>query len=70
MSWIVCIADAQSAQGYAELLSGAGFKVYCVEAHDEALTEMVHQIRRGSFSWKLQPVSRRLNYFRMLILLP
>lgn len=46
MSWIACIADAQPIQGYTELLSAAGFNVDCIEPHDEALTEMVHQIRK------------------------
>ena len=45
MSWIACIADAQPAEGYAALLTAAGFTVDCIEPHDEALTEMVHQIR-------------------------
>jgi arsenite methyltransferase len=45
MAWIACIADAQSTDGYAELLRNAGFHFIAVESHDEALREMVHQIR-------------------------
>lgn len=45
MAWVACIADARPAQEYAQLLAGAGFEADCIEAHDEALAEMVRQIR-------------------------
>lgn len=45
MAWIACIADAQPAQDYAQLLTGAGFRPDCIEGHDDALREMVQQIR-------------------------
>jgi arsenite methyltransferase len=45
LAWIACIADAQPAERYAALLSSAGFTGSCVERHDDALTEMVNQIR-------------------------
>jgi len=45
LAWVACIADAQPVEGYASFLSGAGFTVNCTEPHDEALTEMVNQIR-------------------------
>jgi len=44
-AWIACIADAQSAESYVEYLRSADFDVQRVEYHDEALTEMVQQIR-------------------------
>ena len=45
LAWIACIADAQPAESYAEYLRSADFDVQRVEYHDEALTEMVRQIR-------------------------
>src|SRR5581483_3728290 len=45
LAWVACIADAQSVESYADFLAQAGLRVDCVEPHDEALTEMVNQIR-------------------------
>src|SRR5713101_1852748 len=45
LAWIACIADAQPVDGYAEYLRSVGFELEKVELHDEALTEMVQQIR-------------------------
>jgi arsenite methyltransferase len=44
LSWIACIADAQPAAAYAELLATAGLKVRMVEEHDTALREFVDQM--------------------------
>jgi len=45
LAWIACIADAQSVESYAEYLRAAGLEMEQVELHNEALTEMVQQIR-------------------------
>ena len=45
LGWIACIADAQPADRYTEHLRSAGFELGKVEFHDEALAEMVQQIR-------------------------
>ncbi len=45
LAWVACIADAQPIDRYAEFLRGAGFQITCLEPHDEALTEMVNQMR-------------------------
>ena len=45
LAWIACIADAQPVDGYVQYLSGAGFRVEHVGQHDEALLEMVNQVR-------------------------
>jgi len=45
LAHIACIADAQSIEGYQAYLFGAGLKVSIVEEHDQALDEMVHQVR-------------------------
>lgn len=45
LAWIACIADARPASEYAAYLRDAGLSDPTVEAHDEALTEMVASIR-------------------------
>jgi arsenite methyltransferase len=45
LSWIACIADAQPAATYAELLSTSGLKVSIIEEHDAALRDFVEQVR-------------------------
>ena len=45
LAWIACIADAQPVDSYVQYLRVAGFRVEATELHDEALLEMVNQIR-------------------------
>ncbi|GCE16971.1 class I SAM-dependent methyltransferase [Dictyobacter kobayashii] len=45
LAWIACIADAQPVQAYTRYLTDAGLHPTLVEAHDEALQEMVQQIQ-------------------------
>jgi arsenite methyltransferase len=45
LAWIACIADAQPVDRYIQYLNDAGFSVETTEPHDEALLEMVDQIR-------------------------
>lgn len=45
VAWIACIADAQPVAVYAEYLRAAKLDVEEVECHDEALSELAHQIR-------------------------
>ena len=45
LAWIACIADAQPVNTYADFLRSAAFELEKIEVHDEALTEMVQQIR-------------------------
>ena len=45
LAWIACIADAQPVESYVQYLRAAGFRVEATEQHDEALLEMVNQIR-------------------------
>ena len=45
LAWIACIADAQPIDRYAAYLTGAGLRIDCAEPHDDALLEMVHQVR-------------------------
>jgi len=45
LAWIACIGDAQTAEQYTAYLRGAGFPVDSIEQRNEALTEMVEQVR-------------------------
>ena len=45
LAWIACLGDAQPVRQYAEYLSRAGLVVKGIENHDEALIEMVRDIR-------------------------
>ena len=45
LAWVACIADAQPAERYAELLSSAEFCIDRIEPHNEVLVEMVRQIQ-------------------------
>jgi ubiquinone/menaquinone biosynthesis C-methylase UbiE len=45
LAWIACIADAQPLDHYTQYLRGAGFRVEQTELHDEALLDMVNQVR-------------------------
>jgi SAM-dependent methyltransferase len=50
MAWIACLADARPAHSYAAWLADAGFTKAAVEAHDEALTEMIRGIGTRLFA--------------------
>lgn len=45
LAWIACIADARPVSEYAAFLAGAGLIDFEVEAHDEALAELVRQVQ-------------------------
>jgi arsenite methyltransferase len=45
LAWIACIADAQPVDSYIQYLRATGFRVEHSERHDEALEEMVNQVR-------------------------
>ena len=45
LAWVACIGDAQPADAYVRHLCDAGFRVERVEPHDEALLDMVNQVR-------------------------
>lgn len=46
LAWIACIADAQPVEEYAVCLERAGFTGTSIDNHDEALTQMVSDIRQ------------------------
>jgi ubiquinone/menaquinone biosynthesis C-methylase UbiE len=43
-AWVACIADARSLTAYSQILADAGLRTVRTEAHDHALTRMIHQI--------------------------
>jgi hypothetical protein len=45
LAWVACIADALPVNTYVGYLCDAGLRVERVEPHDEALLEMVNQVR-------------------------
>lgn len=45
LAWVACIADAKPVEAYAGYLRGAGLRVEHIEKHDDALLEMVSQVR-------------------------
>jgi ubiquinone/menaquinone biosynthesis C-methylase UbiE len=45
LSWIACVADAQPLATYVTALEAVGLTVTQVEAHNEALVELVDQVR-------------------------
>jgi hypothetical protein len=45
LAWVACIADAQPIEKYISLLTAAGFSIDQIEIHDEALAELIHEIR-------------------------
>ncbi len=45
LAWIACIADAQPLENYMRYLTGASFTIRQVEQHDDALYDLVRDIR-------------------------
>jgi ubiquinone/menaquinone biosynthesis C-methylase UbiE len=45
LAWVACIADAQPPERYKAYLTDAGLCIDAEEAHDDALTQMVQQVR-------------------------
>jgi len=45
LAWVACIADAQPIEEYVSILAKAGFSMNQVENYDEALAELIHEIR-------------------------
>ncbi len=45
IGWVACIGDAQTVEGYVAYLQGSGFSVDSIEQQNNALKEMVDQVR-------------------------
>ncbi len=61
LAWIICIADALSSDEYAHYLGDAGLTVDLIEPHDDALTEMVHDMRTKLFAAELLVKLKHMN---------
>lgn len=61
LAWIACIADAQPVARYVEYLRSANFDVEKAEPHDEALVEMVEQIRMKLLGAEIMVGLKKLN---------
>ena len=46
LAWVACVADAQPIESYAACLRAVGLTVEYIESHDEALIELVQQVRK------------------------
>jgi len=60
MSWVACIADAQSPPNYAAFLSDAALTVSVTERHNDALAELVNQIRTRLLAAEVMAGLRKL----------
>ena len=61
LAHLACIADAQPIEGYTACLLGAGFSITDVEKHDDALREMVKQVKRKLFGAEILVGLRKLD---------
>jgi len=61
LAWIACIADAQPVENYAAHLNSAGLVVQQAEPHHDALTEMVHNIRKKLLGAEIMVGLRKLD---------
>ncbi len=61
LAWVACIADAQPIKEYESILTEAGFSMDQVENHDEALAELIHEIRGKLLAAELMANLKRLD---------
>jgi ubiquinone/menaquinone biosynthesis C-methylase UbiE len=61
LAWVACIADAQPVDNYTQYLHGAGFRVRQTESHNEALLEMVNQVRMKLLSAEIMVGLKKLD---------
>jgi len=61
LAWIACIADAQPVDSYVQYLRAANFRVDHTESHDEALLEMVNQVRMKLLSAEIMMGLKKLD---------
>lgn len=61
LAWIACIADAQPVSTYTRYLTMANFTIKQLETHNEALQELVQQIRAKLLSVELLVKIKKLD---------
>ena len=49
LAWAACVADALPVENYCSYLTTAGIRVHSIEHHNEALLQMVEEIRKKIF---------------------
>jgi ubiquinone/menaquinone biosynthesis C-methylase UbiE len=66
LAWVACIADALAVEGYVRHVEGVGLRVERVEPHDEALAELVREVRGRLVAGELLARLPRLDLPRAL----
>lgn len=61
LAWVACIADALPIEGYVRHLAASGIDVDHVESHDDALIEMVENIRTRLLVGRVLAASGRID---------
>jgi ubiquinone/menaquinone biosynthesis C-methylase UbiE len=61
LAWIACIADAQPVDRYVDYLVGSGFHPQCIEEHDYALLDLVHEVRMKLLGTEIMVGLRKLD---------
>ncbi|HKB48740.1 MAG TPA: methyltransferase type 11, partial [Ktedonobacterales bacterium] len=59
-AWVACIADAQPLADYERFLLGAGLTVTLIEEHDDALANLVHDVRTKLLATELLVKLKRI----------
>jgi arsenite methyltransferase len=49
LAWAACVGDAQPLENYCSYLKASGMRVDCIDHHNEALLQMVEEIRKKLF---------------------
>jgi len=60
LAWVACVADARPVEAYRECLDAAGFKIEAVESANEALFDLVRQIRLRLLSAEIMVGLKRM----------
>lgn len=61
LAWIACVADAQSLERYEQYLGGAGLRIGLTELHDDALSNLVQDIRTRLLGAELLVKLKKIN---------
>jgi len=60
LAWVACIADARTVAEYAGYLEEAGFQMASIEQHDEALAQLIADVRGRLLSAELMVGLKKL----------
>lgn len=61
LAWITCIADARPIAEYAGYLEQAGFQIASIEQHDDALAQLISDVRSKLLSAELMVRLKKLD---------